>query len=90
MRGRIRRHREVLAVAFIVAVLAFVLVEVPGGRVAFRGLREYPLPPSCVSRSLFGLNCPGCGLTRSIIHLAEGDWSASWRATGWADSWPLS
>jgi hypothetical protein len=74
-----RRHREVLAVSCIVAVLAFALVEVPGGRVAFRGLRAYPLPPSCVSRSLLGLNCPGCGLTRSIIHLAEGDLLSSWR-----------
>ncbi len=74
-----RRHREVLTVSCIVAVLAFALVEVPGGRVAFRGLRAYPLPPSCVSRSLLGLNCPGCGLTRSIIHLAEGDLLSSWR-----------
>jgi Protein of unknown function (DUF2752) len=74
-----RRHREVLVVTGIVAVLAFALVEVPGGRVAFRGLREYPVPQTCLSRSLFGLNCPGCGLTRSIIHLAEGDWGASWR-----------
>jgi Protein of unknown function (DUF2752) len=45
-----------------------------------RGLTRYPLPESCPSRSLFGLNCPGCGLTRSIIHLAEGDWRASWRS----------
>ena len=74
----VRRHREVLAVCGIVAVLAFALVEVPGGRVAFRGLREYPLPQSCMSRNLLGIRCPGCGLTRSIIHLAEGDWSASW------------
>ena len=24
------------------------------------------------------MRCPGCGLTRSIIHLAEGNWLASW------------
>jgi hypothetical protein len=60
-------------------VLAFALVEVPGGRVAVRGLTPYPLPPSCVSRSLLGVRCPGCGLTRSFIHLAEGDWRGSWR-----------
>jgi hypothetical protein len=75
----IRRHREVLAASGIVVVLAFALVEVPGGRVAVRGLTEYPLPESCVSRAVFGLKCPGCGLTRSIIHLAEADWRASWR-----------
>ena len=77
--GRIRRHREVLAVAVAAVVLAFALVELPDGRVALRGFAQYPLPPSCASRSLFGLKCPGCGLTRSLIHVAEGDWRASWR-----------
>ena len=33
--------------------------------------------PACLA-ALFGLRCPGCGFTRSIIHLAEGDWQASW------------
>jgi Protein of unknown function (DUF2752) len=79
-RASIHRHREVLAVACVVAALAFALVEVPDGRVALRGFTRYPLPESCMSRSLFGVNCPGCGLTRSIIHLAEGDWRASWRS----------
>ena len=74
-----RRHRAVLALSLAVLMLAFALVEVPGGRVAVRGLIGYPLPPSCASRSLLGIRCPGCGLTRSFIHLAEGDWRASWR-----------
>lgn len=74
-----RRHRQVLAASTIVLVLSFALVERPGGRVAVRGLTGYPLPQTCASRSLFGLNCPGCGLTRSFIHMAEGDWAASWR-----------
>ncbi len=78
--GHARRHREVLAASIAVLALAFALVEVPGGRVAVRGLTHDPLPPSCVTRSLFGVRCPGCGLTRSFIHLAEGDWRASWRS----------
>jgi hypothetical protein len=75
-----RRHREVLAISAAVLMLAFALVEVPGGRVAVRGLAGHPLPPSCVPRALLGIQCPGCGLTRSFIHLAEGDWRASWRS----------
>ncbi len=78
--SRARRHREVLAVACAVVILAFLFVEVSGGRVAVRGLTGYPLPESCLSRTWFGLKCPGCGLTRSIVHLAEGDWRASWRS----------
>jgi hypothetical protein len=27
-----------------------------------------------------GIRCPACGLTRSIIHLAEGNWRASWHS----------
>ena len=38
-----------------------------------------PLPQACFSRSWLGLKCPGCGLTRSIIQLAQGNWRASWR-----------
>ncbi len=74
------RHGEVLAIACLVWALAFVLVEVPGGRVAVRGLSQFPLPESCTSRTWLGVKCPGCGLTRSIIHLAEGDWRASWQS----------
>jgi hypothetical protein len=77
--GSARRHREVLVVACAVVVLAFVLVEIPGGRVAVRGFPQLALPSACVSRTLLGLRCPGCGLTRSIIHLARGDWRASWQ-----------
>ncbi len=68
-----------LAITCGIVILAFALVEVSDGRVAVRGFTGYPLPHGCMSRNLFGLNCPGCGLTRSIIHLAEGDWRASWR-----------
>ena len=75
-----RRHREMLVIACAVGILAFALQELPDGRVAFRGLKQIPLPQTCFSRSWLGLRCPGCGLTRSIIHLAEGDWKASWRS----------
>ena len=77
---RLKRHREVLAIACVVCLLAFLLHELPDGRVAVRGLPQFPLPQTCASRAWLGIRCPGCGLTRSIIHLAEGDWQASWRA----------
>ena len=71
-------HRKILLIACGLLLLAFLLHEVPDGRVALRGLPTFHLPQICASRTWFGLRCPGCGLTRSIIHLAEGDWQASW------------
>lgn len=73
-------HRRVLGIACAVWLLAFLLYELPDGRVAIRGLPRVPLPQTCASRVWLGLKCPGCGLTRSIIHLAEGNWQASWHA----------
>lgn len=82
---RVRRHRQILLIVGVVAVLAFALKELPDGRVAFRGVEWLPLPQTCYSRNWIGIKCPGCGLTRSIIHLAEGDVRASWRShrIGW-------
>jgi hypothetical protein len=76
--GLVKYHRQMLAIACAVWMLAFALHELPNGRVAVRGFSGFPLPQTCASRIWFGLRCPGCGLTRSIIHLAEGDWRASW------------
>jgi Protein of unknown function (DUF2752) len=77
--GLSKYHRQMLAIACAVLALAFALHELPNGRVAIRGFSRFPLPQTCASQIYFGLRCPGCGLTRSIIHLAEGDWRASWR-----------
>jgi hypothetical protein len=66
-----------LALAAVVVVLSFALDVVPPDRVALRGLHRWPLPQLCLSRAWFGLDCPGCGLTRSFIYLAHGRWSAS-------------
>lgn len=76
----LRRHREMLAVSAGIVLLSLLLVARADGRVAFGFLPRYPLPESCGSRLWFGVACPGCGLTRSLVHLAHGDWSKSLRA----------
>jgi hypothetical protein len=75
---RRRRHWEMLAVAVAVVGLTFLLEVRTDQRVAFRFLPDWPLPETCPSRTIFHVNCPGCGLTRSFVHLAHGDWRASW------------
>ena len=53
-----RRHWVVLAIACAVWLLAFLLHELPGGRVAVRGIPQFPLPQACGSRVLFGFALP--------------------------------
>jgi hydrogenase/urease accessory protein HupE len=84
-RRKRQAHREVLCVAVLAVSLALLLQVRPDGRVAFLGFPNNPLPHACVSRVCFGFPCPLCGLTRSFIHLAHGDWSQSMQAhrLGW-------
>lgn len=37
----------------------------------------WTLPELCQFRTYLGIDCPGCGLTRSFIHLAHGRWGES-------------
>lgn len=34
-----------------------------------------PRTAVCLSRRVFDMPCPGCGLTRAFAHLAKGEWS---------------
>lgn len=83
--SKTRRHREILFISTVVLVLALVLEVRADQRVFFRGYPEWPLPETCLSRSWLHIECPGCGLTRSIVHLAHCQWGESWRMhrLGW-------
>jgi hypothetical protein len=69
----------VLLAAGLVLALAFVLDVRPDNQVVVRGWSRFPLPKTCASQAWMGVKCPGCGLTRSILHLSRGDLQASWR-----------
>lgn len=70
-------HQLVLGIAICVLVAACLLQVRPDQRVAFRLFPQAPLPEVCQSKVLLGIDCPGCGLTRSFVHLAHGDLAAS-------------
>ena len=70
-------HRLILWGSIAVVVLAFTMSVRDDQRVGLGLLPDWPLPELCQSKSLLGWNCPGCGLTRSFIHLAHGNLAAS-------------
>jgi Protein of unknown function (DUF2752) len=78
-RGRPDFQYHVLLLALSVAVLlpAFFL-SVRGRTQVFLPVLRVPLPELCMTRRLTGLDCPGCGMTRSFIALAHGDLAAAW------------
>ena len=80
-----RHHREILWLSVAMLAAAPMLQTLADGRVASRWFPGLVLPPTCMSRSLFDVDCPACGLTRSFVHLAHGDPVASFRAhrVGW-------
>ena len=70
------RTRDVSLLWIVVAVLvlSFTLRIRADQRIELLGLSGFPAPEMCGSRIWFGLDCPGCGLTRGFIRLAGGDW----------------
>ena len=39
-------------------------------------IEDYMLP--CFSKKIYGIDCPGCGLQRSVAFLVQGDFAAAW------------
>ena len=85
LRRQSRSHWVVLLSCAFVVALSFMLRVRQDERVEFRIWPDRPLPHTCTSRVVFGVNCPGCGLTRSFIFLAEGNLAASFgvHRLGW-------
>lgn len=68
----------ILLLATGTLILAACLRIEQGSAVLLPGLSR-ALPEICTSKRLFGWSCPGCGLTRSFISLAHGEWLAAWQ-----------
>jgi len=69
-------HLWILALALAALVGAWVLEPSKDGGLLFSVPilgKKVLLPQTCVSRTLLGVPCPGCGLTRSFAALIRGD-----------------
>jgi hypothetical protein len=74
-----------LVLACGVIVLSFVLQVRSDDHAAFCFLPNWPIPSSCPSQAIFHVGCPGCGLTRSFVFLAHGEWQRAFakHRVGW-------
>lgn len=79
------RHWTMLVIAVLVIIASVTLNLRPTGEVAASWLPFSSLPQMCGSRALFGIECPGCGLTRSFVALGSGNFRESFRLhhVGW-------
>ncbi len=68
----------ILAVACGILVLAAIL-DTRGGTQVVIPVLGLPLPELCYARRWLGMECPGCGLTRSFIAMMHGDLADAWR-----------
>jgi hypothetical protein len=56
--------------------MSFVLNVGPDGKVYFP-FSQLPLPESCFSRRILGVDCAGCGMSRAFISISEGNFTAA-------------
>lgn len=79
-----RRDLEMLGLAILIIAFTF-LLAVEESRVRLRIWPYLLIPESCSTRMYFGMDCPGCGLTRSFIYLGQGQLLQSLQANrvGW-------
>jgi hypothetical protein len=79
------RHWTMLWLSLAIVACVLLLQVGETGIVAPDWFPKIALPALCASRVWFGVQCPGCGLTRSLIALASGDLAASveYHRVGW-------
>lgn len=63
---------------FLCVALASVMHVGENRRVYMPGASD-PVPELCTIYIRFGIDCPGCGLTRTFIHMAHGQFLSAWQ-----------
>lgn len=72
-----------IAGAMIIASFVFSLEGENGVRIPGIPIR---MPETCTAKRVWGVDCPGCGLTRSFVSMSGGE---IWKAFGFNPAGPL-
>lgn len=64
--------------SFLCVTLAAFMQVGDNRRVYLPGVAE-PVPELCAAYTRFGIDCPGCGLTRTFIYMAHGQLLNAWQ-----------
>ncbi len=65
--------------SWLAAILFFVAIIMVATTVFFFDPATHVFYPGCTFHKLTGLNCPGCGATRSLHALLHGEWQTALR-----------
>ena len=68
--GERRIHLDVLLSAMLLFIAAVLIGRYP--------MVPTYLPHVCLVQALFGIPCPGCGITRSVLAVLAGDLTRAW------------
>ena len=75
--GLLFLHAVFFWLALSVIGLSF-LMQVPGQTAVYLPGASFALPELCAAKRVFGVPCPGCGLTRSFISISHGQFAKAW------------
>ena len=68
----------VFFLASLVVVAMSMLMRSEGVTAVYLPGTSLPLPDTCMAKRMFGLPCPGCGMTRAFISIGHGQWGRAW------------
>ena len=72
------RWRIVIILASLTVIGIASLLEIRGERRVQLTDEGWTVPELCTYHRLTGYDCPGCGMTRSFISMAHGQWQRAW------------
>ncbi|MEC8389611.1 MAG: DUF2752 domain-containing protein [Planctomycetota bacterium] len=75
---RLLVYHGLVAALCVVVVFFSVTMRSTGDQHVFLPGMSVPLPELCMTKTVLGIPCPGCGMTRGFISIAHGQWTRAW------------